>query len=97
MGGECRAPIPIDERVDVVEAPKNVCSKHDRIVFIPVAINPIDEILHQRWDAIMLWWDMRADANSARAILARVDVKTSNRLKIESLNHMLGKEWPPNF
>ena len=67
-GGTGGARIPIDGRMIVVEAPKDVGRQYYGDCARPMPVHQIYEVIHQRRNSIMRWRNVVPDIRLARGI-----------------------------
>ena len=84
-----RPTVAVYEGMDVVQAPKDISGKNNSVSAVPVSVHHVDEVVHQRGDAIMIRGMMVTDRHRARAILPGISMKASYGLEVERLNDVL--------
>jgi hypothetical protein len=76
--------------VNIIDPPKYVRRKDNWIGLIPVAVHRINKIIHERWNAIVLWWPILVgNLHRTWAIFPCVRMQTCDGMKIQGLEHML--------
>jgi hypothetical protein len=83
--------------MDMVEAPQDIRSKHDRVFGLPSSIDHINEVIHQRCDPEMLRRTMRAHLHLTRTIFASICVQTCYGVIVDGLHDVLRKKGPPHL
>jgi len=76
------ASVSIDEWMNIIQSPQNMCSENNRICLFPMSIDEINEIIHQGRHSIMFWWDVLPHSNLAWPVFARICMQAGNRVKI---------------
>jgi hypothetical protein len=69
------AAVPVNERLNIVEPPQNLGCKQDGIHIVPMPVHPVNKVVHQRGDTIVLRRAMLADDDGAGPIFPSIDVQ----------------------
>ena len=83
--------------MDVVEPPEHECGQDNRILLGPRPIHLIDEIVHERGNAIMRRRIVGTNCHRTRSIFPRVRMQARDCVEIQRLHDVLRQKWPPQL